>query len=106
MLGAHPDEKGSAMRRSLPSRFGLGAVFLLIAMTAARAADQDKSDSAKAAAPKVGMANPAAVFCGERGGKVVIETAGDGGQSGFCVFPDGTRVNEWAYFRSNHRTTH
>ena len=94
------------MRRRSSSRLGLEIVFLLLAATAARAGDSDKAGPDKAAPTKVGMANPASVFCGERGGTVVIETTEGGGQSGFCVFSDGTRVNEWAYFRSNHRTTH
>ena len=51
------------------------------------------------------LANPASVYCESRGGKVEIETSKDGAQTGICVFSDGTRVNEWAYFRSTHRTT-
>ena len=51
------------------------------------------------------MPDPASVYCESRGGKVETETAKDGGTIGFCIFPDGTRVNEWAYFRSTHRTT-
>lgn len=51
------------------------------------------------------IGNPASIYCESRGGKVEIETAKDGSQTGFCVFPNGTRVNEWSYFRSTHRTT-
>lgn len=45
-----------------------------------------------------GVANPASVFCVEQGGTVDIVTE-DGGEVGYCVLPDGTRVEEWAYFR-------
>lgn len=46
-----------------------------------------------------GIANPASTFCVEQGGTVEIvdET---GGQVGYCNLPDGTRVEEWEYFRS------
>lgn len=45
-------------------------------------------------------ANPAATFCIEAGGQYVIETEADG-QRGYCVLPDGTRVDAWDYFREN-----
>ena len=46
-----------------------------------------------------GLANPASVYCEEQGGKVDIRTATDGSQSGFCIFPDGSECDEWAYFQ-------
>ena len=49
--------------------------------------------------PQANMPNPAAVFCEEQGYKVEIRTAADGSQQGFCVFPDGTECDEWAFFR-------
>lgn len=47
---------------------------------------------------EVKLANPASVFCVENGGKtsVRIENYGD---VGYCLFPDGTECEEWAYFR-------
>lgn len=48
----------------------------------------------------VGLANPASVFCVEQGGTVeIIDEAG--GQVGYCVFPDGRRIDEWEYYRSS-----
>jgi putative hemolysin len=44
-------------------------------------------------------ANPASVFCVEQGGEVDIVDEADG-QVGYCVLPDGTRVDEWEYFRA------
>lgn len=52
-----------------------------------------------AAGPAVGMANPASVYCVERGGRSVIETDGAGAQTGFCHLPDGTKIEEWALYR-------
>ncbi len=48
---------------------------------------------------QTGIANPASVFCEEQGGTVDIRTDESGGQVGYCVFSDGTEVDEWAYFR-------
>ena len=45
------------------------------------------------------MPNPASVYCVEQGFKSEIRTATDGGQSGICIFPDGSECDEWAYFR-------
>ena len=52
------------------------------------------------------LANPAAVLCAKNGATVTIETAANGAQRGICVFPDGTRIDEWAYFRNKHRMQH
>jgi putative hemolysin len=50
------------------------------------------------------IANPASVFCVSQGGKVeIVDEAG--GQVGYCDLPGGTRVEEWAYFRSQTGTT-
>lgn len=46
----------------------------------------------------VGLANPAAVYCEETGGRVRIET-GPEGERGICVLPDGSECDEWLYFR-------
>ena len=65
--------------------------FLLITVSACK----DKSNEVK-------LANPASVFCGENGGKtsIRIENYGD---VGFCLFPDGTECEEWAFFRGECR---
>ncbi len=52
------------------------------------------------AAGETTLANPASVFCVESGGTSVIETESDG-QRGYCILPDGTKVDEWEYFREN-----
>ena len=46
-----------------------------------------------------GLANPASVFCEEQRGTLEMRTD-DAGESGYCVFDDGSECEEWAYFRS------
>lgn len=87
------------MSRIVPSALA-AAVMLLVGC----GSDAEPSDTT--AAPSVtepgtvGIANPASVFCVEQGGTVEIETAADGSEAGICVLPDGTRIDEWEYFRS------
>lgn len=46
-----------------------------------------------------GLADPASVYCVEQGGQVdIVDEAG--GQVGYCELPDGRRIEEWEYFRS------
>lgn len=50
-----------------------------------------------------GIANPASEFCIHMGGTVdIVDEAG--GQVGYCVLPDGTRVEEWEYFTTASTT--
>lgn len=46
------------------------------------------------------IANPASVYCIDQGGKLEIRKDGQGNEAGFCIFPDGSECEEWAYFRS------
>ena len=52
-------------------------------------------------APAPGMANPASVYCLKQGGELEMRE-GPGGTAGYCRLPDGTEVDEWAYFRANN----
>ena len=45
-----------------------------------------------------GIANPASVYCGEKGGRLEIMD-GEDGQYGVCIFKDGSRCEEWRFFR-------
>ncbi len=47
------------------------------------------------------LANPASTYCIEKGGKLVIQQRGDGGEYGICVFLDNRQCEEWALFRGN-----
>lgn len=48
---------------------------------------------------KSGVVNPASAYCGDQGGKLEIVTSTDGSQSGICLFKDGSKCEEWAFFR-------
>ena len=52
-----------------------------------------------------GIANPAAMYCVEQGGTVDIRTDDGGNQTGYCVFSDGTEVEEWAFYRGEAEPT-
>jgi putative hemolysin len=43
--------------------------------------------------------NPASEYCEEHGGVLEIQADASGGQTGVCVFKDGSRCEEWAYMR-------
>lgn len=51
----------------------------------------------------VGMANPASVFCLKQGGKLEPKKDKDGGEYALCHLPNGQVVEEWDYFRANHK---
>ena len=48
---------------------------------------------------KTSLANPASVYCGQVGGKLVIQKRGDGGEYGLCQFADNQACEEWALYR-------
>jgi dipeptidase D len=48
--------------------------------------------------PASGMPNPASQLCVARGYQSEIRDEA-GGQEGYCVFPDGSECEEWAYYR-------
>lgn len=55
---------------------------------------------ATAPAP-VQMANPASTNCLQQGGKIEIQTRGDGSQYGLCYFEDNRACEEWALMRGD-----
>ncbi|MEB3753852.1 DUF333 domain-containing protein [Acinetobacter sp. MD2(2019)] len=50
--------------------------------------------------PKIGMANPASVYCQKVGGQSIIQKDKDGNEIGYCKLPNGQLVDEWQLFRS------
>ena len=58
-----------------------------------------ESQTPAPAATGSGLANPASVNCVQKGNRLEIRTAADGGQVGMCIFPDGSECEEWAFFR-------
>lgn len=47
----------------------------------------------------VGIANPASVFCTSMQGTLEILNSPDG-EVGVCALPDGSRIDEWEYYRT------
>jgi putative hemolysin len=62
-----------------------------------------KAESEESTGAVVGIANPASVYCEEQGGTLTIVEDKEGNQSGMCKLADGTEVEEWEYFRANHK---
>jgi putative hemolysin len=74
---------------------------LPIAMIVTACGGEDDGPTATTAP---GLANPASEYCVDQGGEleIVPEPAG---QVGYCHLPDGTRVEEWEYFRAQTGST-
>jgi putative hemolysin len=78
--------------------FIITALLLLLAAPLAFRSD-DEAGEGGGMGGGAQIANPASVFCEEQGGTVEIVDEADG-QVGYCTLPDGTRVEEWEYYRS------
>jgi len=48
------------------------------------------------------MANPAAVYCVQQGGELETVTENEERVT-YCQLPNGERVEEWDYYRQNHK---
>ena len=46
----------------------------------------------------VGLPNPASKFCVDQGYKLEQRTDASG-TAGYCIFPDGSECEEWAFYR-------
>ncbi len=51
--------------------------------------------------PKIGVANPASVYCVDKGGRLEIKNSTHG-QYGLCHLPNGDVVEEWELYRRSH----
>ena len=78
----------------------IGSLVAVAALAATGGCGSDDAPDEPSDTTGVGLANPASEFCVEQGGEVEI-VDGDDGEAGVCVLPDGTRVDEWEYFRDN-----
>ena len=56
------------------------------------------TDSYEDSGLKIGIANPAAIYCEELGYQYKIRTCNEGGQKGICVFPDKSECGAWNFF--------
>jgi putative hemolysin len=69
---------------------GLAAATVILALAGCRA---------EASGAAMERANPASENCVASGGRLAIETAGDGGEYGVCLFEDNRQCEEWALLR-------
>lgn len=51
----------------------------------------------------IGMANPAFVYCVSQGGKIEPKRDAQGAEYSLCHLPNGKVVEEWEYFRADHK---
>ncbi len=73
----------------------------IMQVTPASSSVASTSASITPSASSNGLANPASVNCGNLGGKLSIQTRGDGGQYGVCDFGSGYSCEEWALYRGD-----
>ncbi len=79
----------------------LDALLLALVLTSCGGSKAEPtSGSASTDTETAQLANPASVYCEDQGFTLEIRTADDGSQSGFCIFPDGSECEEWAYYRN------
>lgn len=89
------------MKRTLTSTL-LAIIIMLTSCTpppAGTVQTPPTSDPVPTEPPQADMPNPASAYCEEQGYRLEIRTAADGSQAGYCIFPDGSECDEWAYFR-------
>ncbi|WP_445206314.1 putative hemolysin [Acinetobacter sp. KS-LM10] len=69
--------------------------FLLGGLTACATPQNNDADM-----PRLGMANPASVFCVKQGGKLVTKNEANG-QVAYCHLANGQVIEEWKLFRAS-----
>lgn len=74
-------------------RFPKSTVLLVLALALTGCGGDEENEN------ETGLPNPASVYCEEQGGRLEIRSDESGGQGGFCVFPDGSECEEWAFYR-------
>ena len=72
------------------------ALMLMVLLVAGCGAEPAPEAGPTEAAPS--MANPASKFCVDQGYQSEIRDEA-GGQVGYCLFPDGSECEEWAFYR-------
>lgn len=78
----------------------IGKIMAVSAAFMLSACAQQKDDAVMK--PKVGLANPASVYCAKLGGTLQIKDEPQG-QVGMCKLPSGEIIEEWTLFRRDHQ---
>ena len=73
---------------------------LLLPLLLVGCAKQSVQDAPKP--PQVGMANPAAVYCQQKGGESIPQVNAEG-QFSLCKLPNGETIEEWALWRRDQQ---
>lgn len=60
------------------------------------------TEDAESRSATVQIANPAAVHCIGKGGRIEIEKDRAGNETGICHLPDGAAIEEWELFRRDN----
>ena len=68
-----------------------------------KAPTQDEQKTEEWTGNNVWIANPASTYCVEQEWEIEIREDAEWAQYGVCKFKDGTEVEEWEYFRANHK---
>lgn len=75
--------------------------FTVIAFMTAVSLTACASSHNSSTAMKVGMANPASVYCEKLGGKSIIKKDKEG-DVGYCQLPNGQIIEEWKLYHQHH----
>jgi dipeptidase D len=73
-------------------------IALVLAALLVAACGAEPAPTATPTEPALDMPNPASAFCAEQGYELEIRDEA-GGQAGYCLFPDGSECEEWAFYR-------
>lgn len=76
----------------------LAIAVLIISLGACTSADGKLTCINFGGSDDIGLANPASVYCKGLGYDLEIRM-GEGGESGYCIFPDGSECEEWSFLR-------
>jgi putative hemolysin len=81
------------------SKLFFSSMLIIVLLLSSCAEAETESASIPTETTQADMPNPASVYCDQQGYRLEIRTAADGSQCGFCVFPNGSECDEWAYYR-------
>lgn len=85
-------------RHYLKGKISMKTYFMVAALLLAGCS---QSHDAPPPPKQTGMANPASVYCVEKGGKLVAQKSAQG-ESHLCQLPGGESVDEWTLWRREH----
>ena len=83
----------------------VGVIIVILALMYAPSIKKENTSEPSQISPSrettssVGIANPASQTCVAYGYRLLMRKDENGGEVGYCVFPDGTECEEWSFFR-------